>query len=458
MGTLQNLTGQVFGRLTVMYRSRDHIPPSGRPQVRWRCRCECGNEVDVLANALRKGTTKSCGCYHRERASEKGKLRVVDLTCQVFGQLTVLYRVYDYIDNSGHHSAKWRCRCECGNEIEVISGNLKKGNTKSCGCYVRLRNRIDLTGCVIGRLTVLHRAVDRINPNGYHEIQWHCRCECGNEVDVREKSLRSKNYQTRSCGCLQRERASELGRNTLIDLIGKQYGRLTVIGRATNTVSQAGNKKIKWHCKCECGKEIDVSATHLRSGHTQSCGCLQVIPVNFIDITGQRFGRLIVIGRAGRKLFATGQLTTWHCRCDCGNEIDVTLSNLKNGNTKSCGCMKSWMEYYVLEYCNSKCPNSGVEYEYQKRFDDLTGTGGRKLSYDFLIYQNGKPYCFIECQGEQHLRPVDYFGGKNKFEIQRMHDDLKREYARKMGIPIVEIPYIANSYEKVAEILKQAGI
>lgn len=55
-----------------------------------------------------------------------------------------------------------------------------------------------------------------------------------------------------------------------------------------------------------------------------------------IDLTGQRFGRLTVISRTQNT--KKGQ-TRWLCRCDCGNESIVTGANLRNGNTRSCGCL-----------------------------------------------------------------------------------------------------------------------
>lgn len=57
--------------------------------------------------------------------------RLIDLTGQKFGRLTVVER-----SGKAKHgdSAKWICRCECGETIVAISRNLKSGNTKSCGC------------------------------------------------------------------------------------------------------------------------------------------------------------------------------------------------------------------------------------------------------------------------------------------------------------------------------------
>ncbi len=61
------------------------------------------------------------------------------------------------------------------------------------------------------------------------------------------------------------------GRNTLIDLTGQVFGRLTVIERAAN--SRHG--QARWLCRCQCGKSKVVFGTNLRRGRIQSCRCLQ---------------------------------------------------------------------------------------------------------------------------------------------------------------------------------------
>lgn len=56
-----------------------------------------------------------------------------------------------------------------------------------------------------------------------------------------------------------------------------------------------------------------------------------------IDLTGQRFGRLVVVRYAGR---SRGKKNLWLCKCDCGNEKVVEVDKLHSGNTKSCGCLQ----------------------------------------------------------------------------------------------------------------------
>ena len=85
-----------------------------------------------------------------------------------------------------------------------------------------------------------------------------------------------------------------------------------------------------WACQCDCGNEIDVRRDYLVSDKVKSCGCLGIDKV----IDNRRFGKLIAISP-----YRSGGRTYWKCKCDCGNEVDVELSHLVDGHTRSCGCL-----------------------------------------------------------------------------------------------------------------------
>lgn len=61
-----DLTGQTFERLTVVKRGDDYIRSSGKPVIRWECICQCGKNVLVESYHLKRGYTKSCGCFRRD--------------------------------------------------------------------------------------------------------------------------------------------------------------------------------------------------------------------------------------------------------------------------------------------------------------------------------------------------------------------------------------------------------
>lgn len=112
MKKIKDLSGEKFGKLTVIKKLQGSD---------WLCKCDCGNEKIVQTSSLKSGRTKSYGC---------GRIKE-DLTGKKFGRLTVIKRA----ENSKSNQPRWLCRCECGTEKIILAQSLKRGGTKSCGCY-----------------------------------------------------------------------------------------------------------------------------------------------------------------------------------------------------------------------------------------------------------------------------------------------------------------------------------
>lgn len=77
-----DLTGIRFGRLVAVKRAEDYISSNGKHQSQWLCKCDCGNDdVVVAANSLRRGLTKSCGCFAKETTTKvKKKYNTYDIS------------------------------------------------------------------------------------------------------------------------------------------------------------------------------------------------------------------------------------------------------------------------------------------------------------------------------------------------------------------------------------------
>ncbi|WHY64705.1 hypothetical protein [Neobacillus sp. SuZ13] len=446
MAKLQDLTGEKYGKLTVIYRTEDHISKNGNKRVVWHCKCDCGNETDVLALNLTREHTLSCGCARIDGRKKISR----DVTGERFGNLVGVKKI-----ENKNTLTRWLFRCDCGNEVECYLSNVTTGKTKSCGkkCGLKVHLldnrkvkgiRTDFTGQRFDRLIVIKKLDDK---NGY--TQFRCKCDCGNEKITSGRNL--KYGVTKSCGCLHKDIA---GTTNFENLVGQRFGKLIVVEQGTSKWN-----KLHWLCKCDCGNETVVSTSGLKTGHTKSCGCYQdevASDTHYVDLTGRKFGKLTVIKRA--KNSNTG-LVRFLCKCDCGNLTTVMNNHLLRSKIQSCGCWKySRLEKEVVRYFGEKEYQNGIDYECQKRFDDLTGTGNKSLSYDFIVYKDNEPYYLIECQGQQHYQAIDYFGGEEKFKQQQIHDRLKKEYANKLGIPLLEILYTLDTYEKIAQILKSAGI
>ena len=142
-----------------------------------------------------------------------------------------------------------------------------------------------------------------------------------------------------------------------LDLIGKRF----VIERAENNK----NGNTMWICQCDCGKTRIALGYDLTHGRTTSCGCnpLGKPNPNRIDLTGKRFGRLQIISLDEEE--SNNGILYWKCKCDCGKIISVRGGNLKNGSTRSCGCIS----------------------KEKIRYDDLTGKRYGRLT---VIEQSGR--------------------------------------------------------------------
>lgn len=210
MGALIDLTGQKFGKLTVL--ERDYSVKDKR-RAYWKCQCDCGNICTVRGESLRTGHTSSCGCI---KISEKNR-----------NIPTIIPKLIN-------------------KEYKIID---KKTSYK------------DYTGQKIGRLTVL----------GYNEelskqkkrIYWNCLCDCGEYCVKRSDSFTS--VPVPSCGCYKREHTSK---QWAAQLEGKRFGKLLVQKKIEHN-----NLRSLWECKCDCGNTVIFPSRYLLSMGVKSCGC-----------------------------------------------------------------------------------------------------------------------------------------------------------------------------------------
>lgn len=215
------------------------------------------------------------------------------------------------------------------------------------------------------------------------------------------------------------------------DLTGQKFGKLTAI--------EATDKKIDgrrvWKCLCECGNTHYTTNRSLKRGDCKSCGCLNKAQItalgkdNAKDITNKRFGKLIAIEKLNEK-FSWSSSCVWLCKCDCGNEIKVTVSSLNSKNTQSCGCQQHSLG---VENIKSRLQEFNISYTTEKTYLDLRSDKNKLLQFDFYLPEKNT---LIEFDGEQHYKRNRYFTNRQIF-----HDFLKNEYSLKNNIPLYRIPY-----------------
>lgn len=208
------------------------------------------------------------------------------------------------------------------------------------------------------------------------------------------------------------------------DLTGKKYGMLTPVEWIRGGY---------WRCICDCGNETIVDTRNLTTGHTTSCGCKRYSTKNVTDMTGYEDENLKVISRAGN----VGEIASWECICKhCGRIFTTKGSNIRFGYTKSCGCVRSLNERKIT----SLLLDNNIDFVTQYTFPDLKGAGGRRLRFDFAIFEDGVLKRLIEFNGLQHYeRP----GGSWSQGYDRLieNDALKVEYCKRNNIDLKIISY-----------------
>lgn len=313
--------------------------------------------------------------------------------------------------------------------------------------------KIDLTNQIFGRLTVI-KENGRDNSG---KIMWLCKCSCGNEKTIRGNDLRSGKIL--SCGCLGKEIRKQKRLEFLEnkqdnpsfynDLSGKIFGKLTVLEfDKEETIKKRGksnNQYSYWKCQCECGNIIVVSSVNLTQKKTQSCGCLKkekakelmksIQPLgaqaHFQDLTGKEFNNILVLKRYEAN--TSYNKPQWVCKCFCGNVFITNGNSLKNGDTKSCGCIgKSYGENLIKQLLEE----NQISFSREVKFNDLKDEG--YLRFDFAILDDkGLISKLIEFDGRQHsdINSIWYTDTVIK------HDQLKNDYCKEHNIPLLRISY-----------------
>ena len=140
-----------------------------------------------------------------------------------------------------------------------------------------------------------------------------------------------------------------------------------------NFDSKAKDGRLKWSCLCDCGKEFIAYGASLRSTDKKSCGCLEEERRN---LCGKKYGRWTVISKIGpnKKYHCTDYL----CECECGTKKRVASTKLKRKKSLSCGCFR--IEDINRRAWKATIPNGGSAFNSLFRLY-LNGAKKRNLTF-----------------------------------------------------------------------------
>lgn len=238
------------------------------------------------------------------------------------------------------------------------------------------------------------------------------------------------------------------------------------------------------------------------------------MPISMIDLTGSRFGRLLVTSKYGSYKNPSGKTkaTLWNCVCTCGKDVVVRGDMLRKGIIVSCGCYGKYRTFVDITnkrfgklvairvaeksrklktyrtpskwLCKCDCGNTiivsvralntgatiscGCAHEsnlatqlksyFKENYDALleycavrNPNTGKWLRFDIFIPQYN---AFIEVHGQQHYEFIEWFHkSKDKFVKSKYLDALKKQFASQMGIYIeIDIRKIKTSKDAIVYI------
>lgn len=301
----------------------------------------------------------------------------------------------------------WKCLCDCGNISYVNSGNLKSGAVKSCGC-IRLKKTINI-GDRYDSLTVLNKIE---NSHFYR-----CKCDCGGEIIVEGGKLNNGNIKT--CGyCVENS------------LIGTTINNWKILEKT----NELRNRYFLYKVQCnKCGNIEFKTISEIRKCKGKWCKNCHIDD----SIIGKKFNFLTVLEQYYNSI---NRKTYCKCKCDCGKITTVEKSNLLNGTTKSCGCLKSSSGEIKIQ---NILKENNIIFECQKTFDSCRFNKTNALArFDFYLPEFN---CLIEYDGQQHFKDVSIFIDSLQ-EIQS-RDKYKNEWCKKNKIKLIRIPY--NEYNDI---------
>lgn len=239
-------------------------------------------------------------------------------------------------------------------------------------------------------------------------------CDCGNIISLEK----SKILKRKSIGC------KECNRIKFDEYIGKEINDWYIIRLLKNN---------KFECKCKCGNVKEVNCYNVVHGSSKDCGCGRKESLSETrkkDIIGNKYGKLTVVEECGKTSY--GKLL-YRCLCDCGKTCVVTSNSLYSEHTTSCGCLTSSKGVFEIKKVLNRY---NIKYETEKTMDGMCYLSS--LRFDFFIEEFN---IAIEFDGEQHFKPIEWFGGTEAYEKTVIRDKIKDEYCKDNDIVLIRIPY-----------------
>ena len=400
------------------------------------CKCKiCGFEWEVIPNNLLRG--RSCpNCAKEIRANKKRKdinhlkneINKINPNIKIIGK---------YINN--HTKIKCKCNID-GYEWLMTPTSLLKG--RNCPECSNKKYRTDKE--FKAEISKINKDIEILGDFVNTTTKIKCKCKiCNHQWSVKPYSLLI-GYGCPKCAKKKLAEKNTRTNEEFIEDISIIAPHIKILGKYTSC-----NDRIKVKCSI-CGYEWNpVAATLYKLKKCPNCsGTRKKTHDEFIDELYKINKNITVLEKYD------GIHKKIKCSCNiCNNIWTVEPNSLLQGT----GCPNCGTKSHGEEKIRKFLIENKINFEQQYKNKNLKGIGKKSLSYDFYLPDYN---LFIEYQGIQHYKPIDFFGGEKSFKNQQKNDELKRMYAKKNSIELLEISYIDfNNIEQILcnKIFKQSA-
>lgn len=317
----------------------------------------------------------------------------------------------------------------------IVYNRLKKPGASIEEALGIIKKVDPMIGGVFGDLKVI--SFTRMVPK--RGAYYLCLCTCGKKIERWGSTLRvgKKEKRIQSCGCkrkqILKENALKRSGKPRIDLIGKEFGFLSVLSLSKKQTNRPRGAGLRWDCRCVCGKVQSIYSGDLISGNTKSCGCRGL--GHGEDWSGRQFGKLRVIGRNKR---SPG---TWKAECVCGRMNYYGKNKIKT--KQSCGCSvpinpigKRYGKLIVIEKPKPKT---------YRKWKVLCDCGNEKLIQEWRLFNNKVKSC--GCINNSEFKQSNHYKKKAQ-EISNWYNNIISKRAPKLE----DINLILSNIEKTVSI------
>ena len=256
---------------------------------------------------------------------------------------------------------------------------------------------------------------------------------CGNEFDMTPHHFVA-GQRCRYCQHRSYKKTTEEFKEELFNLVGDEY---TLEDEYIN-----GRTKVNFRHKL-CGQLWNTTPNEILSGYrcAHCYGNTLLSQEEFEKrVYEQRGDEYTVVGKYVN--FST-KVAIRHNKCGCVWDVQPATYLGKQSGCPKCNQSKGEARIERFLIAND------FKYTPQMKYEDLVGINNIPLSYDFYLHDYN---LLIEYQGQQHEKPVDWFGGEEKFKRQKEIDKMKSNYAKEHNIELMEIWYW--DFDNIGKILE----